>query len=274
MATFLEKLDDAAQRNQSLLCVGLDPALGRMPVDGIAAFNRAIIEATQDLVCAYKPQMAFYEAVGMEGLRALEQTLAAIPNDIPIILDAKRGDIGNTAQAYAMAMFDVWGADATTVNPYLGTDSLEPFLAYEDRGVLVLCRTSNPGSADFQALESTDGDGLRPLYQRVAFKANQWNSAGNVGLVVGATFPDELAEVRDLCPKMPILIPGIGAQGGDLETSVLNGTDDTGRHAIISVSRQVLYASSGTDFADAARRAAELLRAQINTTLEEMGSPW
>ena len=245
-----------------------------MPIADIAAFNEAIIEATSDLVCAYKPQMAFYEAAGIPGLQALERTLAAIPNDIPVILDAKRGDVGNTAQAYAQAVFGVWDADAATVNPYLGADSVEPFLAYEDRGVLLLVRTSNPGSADFQTLLVQTEDGTMSLYQQVARQVQRWNTRGNVGLVVGATYPSELAEVRAICPQMPVLVPGIGPQGGDLEASVRSGVDGNGRRAIINASRQVIYASGGADYASAARQAAETLRDQINTTLEAMGHPW
>jgi orotidine-5'-phosphate decarboxylase len=275
MSRFLNKLDAAAQRNRSLLCVGLDPWPPQMPIGDIAVFNRAIIEATQDLVCAYKPQMAFYEAQGTAGLHALEQTLAAIPDDIPVILDGKRNDIGNTANAYAKAMFEVWDADATTVNPYLGGDSIEPFLAYEDRGTIILARTSNPGSADLQTLEVRTDSGPAQLYRHVAQQAQQWNTRGNVGIVVGATYPHELQEVRAICPDMPMLVPGVGAQGGDLEASVRNGADGQGRRVIISVSRQIIYASANTaDYADAARRAAKALRARINATLEEMGHPW
>ena len=274
MSNFLEKLEAAARQNRSLLCVGLDPWLPQMPLDDIATFNRAIVEATRDLVCAFKPNMAFYEAQGSAGLRALEMTLEVIPEDIPVILDAKRGDIGNTAVAYAQAVFEAWRADAVTVNPYLGRDSLEPFLAYEGRGVFVLCRTSNPGSADFQSLPVQTGGETMPLFERVARQAQEWNARGNVGLVVGATLPGELARVRELCPHMPILVPGVGAQGGDLEASVKLGTDDSGRRAIISVSRQVLYASRSSDYAEAARRAAQALRDQINHVLEALGHPW
>ena len=275
MNRFLAKLEATAQRNHSLLCVGLDPSPAQMPVSDIAEFNRGIIEATQDLVCAFKPQMAFYEAQGLPGLKALEQTLAAIPGHIPVILDAKRGDIASTAQAYAKAMFEVWGVDAVTVNPYMGGDSLEPFLAYEDRGVLVLTRTSNQGGADFQDLQVAPGDGATmPLYQYVAHQALRWNAKGNVGLIAGATYPQELGELRSICPEMPILVPGIGPQEGALEASVRSGVDSNGRHAIISSSRQVIYASQGTDYPEAARRTADTLRGQINATLEAMGHPW
>ena len=274
MNRFLEKLTASSERNRSLLCVGLDPWPPQMPIEDIATFNRTIIEATHDLVCAYKPQMAFYEAQGLPGLRALEQTLIAIPSGIPVVLDGKRNDMASTAQAYAKAMFEAWDADATTVNPYLGGDSLEPFLAYEDRGVLVLARTSNPGSADFQTMEVRTPGGPEPLYRHVAHQVDRWNTRGNLGLVVGATYPAELGEVRAICPKLPILVPGVGAQGGDLEASVRNGVDANGRLAIISASRQVIYASKGQDYAQAARHAAEALRSRINTALEDMGHPW
>ena len=274
MTTFLDKLDAAARRNRSLLCVGLDPWPPLMPKEDIAAFGQAIVESTADLVCAFKPNIAFYEAQGSGGLVALEQTLAAIPDDVPVILDAKRGDIGNTAAAYAQAVFETWRADAVTVSPYLGRDSLEPFLAYEGKGVFVLCRTSNPGGSDLQSLQVA-GDGLpAPLYEQVARLAQRWNDHGNVGLVVGATVPDELARVRELCPHMPILVPGVGAQGGDLETSVRLGTDASGRRAVINVSRQVLYASKGGDYAQAARQAAQALREQINSVLDASAWGW
>ena len=271
MVSFLEKLEAAAQRNQSLLCVGLDPSPPQMPIDDIVTFNRAIVEATSDLVCAFKPNIAFYEAEGLKGLRALERTLAAIPGHIPVILDAKRGDIGNSAAAYAKAAFERWGADAMTVNAYLGGDSVEPFVAYSDRGVFILCRTSNPGAAELQALHVTDGT---PLYEQVARLAAEWNTRGNVGLVVGATHPEELSRVRMLCPTMPILVPGVGAQGGELEASVKAGVDANGRRAIVSASRQVLYASSGADYPEAARRTAGVLRDQINAALEGLGHGW
>ncbi len=261
-------------RNQSLLCVGLDPSQSQMAIPNIAEFNAAIIEATKDLVCAYKPQMAFYEAQGIPGLKALEKTLAAIPSNIPVILDGKRGDIGNTARAYAKAMFENWGADATTVHPYMGGDSLEPFLDYADKGVIILTRTSNPGGADLQGLEVESTAGRGPLYHQVAHMAQQLNTHGNVGLVVGATYPAELGEVRAICPEMPILVPGVGAQGGDLEASIRNGVDAQGRRAIINVSRGIIYASKGANFAEAARREAESMRARITATLQEMDRPW
>ena len=275
MQTFLERIDAAAERNRSLLCVGLDPWPPAMPIADVAAFTRAIIAATSDVVCAYKPQWAFYEAEGVAGLRALEATIEAIPHEIPIILDVKRGDLGNTSVAYAKAAFETWGADAVTVNPYQGRDSLQPFLAYADKGIFVLTRTSNPGGVDFQALPVRGADGEeRPLYEEVARQAMTWNDLGNVGLVTGATAPEELARVRRLAGAAPILIPGVGAQGGDLERAVRNGADANGRRAVITASRSVLYASRGSDFADAARAEATRLRGAINAELERMGKGW
>jgi orotidine-5'-phosphate decarboxylase len=231
-----------------------------MPGVDVLRFNKAIIEATCDLVCAYKPNLAFYEALGAEGLAILEKTIKYIPDDIPVIGDAKRGDIGNTAKAYAKALFSVLGFDAATVNPYLGFDSIEPFINYQDKGVFILCRTSNRGATDFQNL-CTNG---LPLYEAVAQKAKEWNIHGNIGLVVGATYPEELKRVRSICPEMPLLIPGIGAQGGDLASAVGYGMDALGEKAIINVSRQILYASKEKDFAQAARNVAEKIRNQIN----------
>ena len=258
---FREKLAAAATRNRSLLCVGLDPEPERIPVGEILAFNRAIIEATADLVCAYKPNAAFYEAQGALGWRALQATIEAAPDDIPVILDAKRGDVPHTARAYAAACFDVLGADAVTVSPYLGRDAVQPFLERADRAALILCRTSNPGASDLQDLD-VDGD---PLYLRVADLAREWGAEHqNVGLVVGATYPTELAAVRRRCPALPILLPGIGGQGGALAASVRGGVDAAGAGLIVSASRSILYASSGKGFAGAARREAERLRDAIN----------
>ena len=262
---FLEKLLQAARSNRSLLCIGLDPDPELMPNVDVFQFNRAIIDATSDLVCAYKPNLAFYEALGIEGLKALERTVAYIPKGIPIIGDAKRGDIGSTARAYARALFETLGFDAATVNPYLGYDSLEPFMEYKEKGVFILCRTSNVGSADFQDLTLTETSG--PLFELVAQRAREWNLYGNLGLVVGATYPEELRRVRQICPEMPLLIPGIGAQGGDLASAVRYGVDAKGEKAIISSSRQIIYASKGEDFAAAAREAALNLRDQINLYL-------
>ena len=265
---FLEKLLNASRRNKSLLCVGLDPDPERMPKNiGVFEFNQVIIEATSDLVCAYKLNFAFYEALG-EGFDVLERTIKHIPDDIPVIGDAKRGDIGNTAKAYAKAIFTNLNCDATTVNPYLGFDSIEPFIKYEDRGVFILCRTSNAGARDFQSLRCEEsGLGYRPLFELVARKASQWNTHGNIGLVVGATYPEELRLIRESHPDMPLLIPGIGAQGGDLASAVRYGVNAQGEKARINSSRQIIYASPEKDFAQAARQVASSLRHQINSYL-------
>jgi len=257
--TFIEKLHSAVQKNDTLLCVGLDPRPDRLPRgfhgadNPFLAFNRAVIEATADLVCAYKPNFAFYEAQGLAGLEALRETVRAVPPEIPVILDAKRSDIGSTAEAYARAAFELWGVDAITVNPYLGGDSLEPFLRYADRGVFILCHTSNPGASDFQTLV-TEG---RPLYEVVAERAVRWNRAGNVGLVVGATYPDALRRVRAIAPDVPILLPGVGAQGGDLPAALQAGLTAAGDGVIVNASRSVI-------FADDPRAAARDLRDAIN----------
>jgi orotidine-5'-phosphate decarboxylase len=257
---FTDKLLNASRKNKSWLCIGLDPDPELMPAVDVLQFNKAIIDATHDLVCAYKPNLAFYEATGSVGFAILDKTIKHVPAEIPVIADAKRGDIGNTARAYARALFSVLGFDAATINPYLGFDSIEPFINCQDKGVFILCRTSNKGATDFQDLRT---DGL-PLYEAVAKKAQEWNIHGNIGLVVGATYPEELKKVRSICPEMPLLIPGVGAQGGDLASAVVYGADARGEKAIINVSRQILYASREKDFAQAARNVAERIRDQIN----------
>jgi len=264
---FVDKLLNASRKSKSWLCIGLDPDPELIPPIDVSQFNKDIIEATSDLVCAYKPNLAFYEALGTEGFTILEKTIRNVPNDVPVIADAKRGDIGNTARAYARALFSILGFDAATVNPYLGFDSIEPFITYHDKGVFIVCRTSNRGAADFQDL-STDGV---PLYEAVAQKAQEWNTYGNVGLVVGATYPEGLKKVRSICPEMPLLIPGIGVQGGDLSSAVRYGVDAQGEKAIINVSRQILYASKDKDFAQAARNIAERIRDQINDYRDTIG---
>jgi orotidine-5'-phosphate decarboxylase len=268
MTGFVAQLSEAWARNHSLVCVGLDPEIERMPdslADGaspIFQFNKAIIDATADLVCAYKPQFAHYAACEAED--QLERTIDYVHRTyplIPVILDAKRGDVGNTAERYAIEAFERYGADAVTVNPYLGGDSLEPFLKYEEKGVIILCRTSNPGARDVQDLQV----GSRRVYHAVAeMAARQWNSRGNCALVVGATYPRELAEIREIVGDMPFLVPGVGAQGGDVQQAVANGRTRSGTGLIISSSRAILYASPGPDFADAARSATTSLRDQIN----------
>jgi orotidine-5'-phosphate decarboxylase len=260
---FKEKLLAAARRNDSWLCVGLDPDPARVPIGlleqpgWIEAFNRGIVEATSDLVCAYKPNLAFYEALGWEGWEGLRRTLASIPPDVPVIADAKRGDIGSTSEAYARALFDELGFDAATLAPYVGLDGLDPFLRYDDRGLLILCKTSNPGSSDFQDLEVRWRGQAMPLYQAVARRVVEWNSRGNCGLVVGATYPRQLGEVRALAPDLPILIPGVGAQSGDLSEALRLGTDDRGELAIVNVSRAISYAASDASWQQAARAKAE-----------------
>ncbi len=268
---FVEKLTNAARKNKSLLCVGLDPDPERMPDNvSVFEFNKAIIDATSDLVCAYKLNLAFYEALDEPGLDALKHTIKQIPTDIPVIGDAKRGDIGNTAKAYAKAIFSNLNCDATTVNPYLGFDSIEPFIQYTDKGVFILCRTSNAGALDFQSLRCEAEPDYRPLFEIVALRAGQWNTRGNIGLVVGATSPEELRLVRQIQPDMPLLIPGIGAQGGELASAVRYGVNSKGEGAIINSSRQVIYASRGKDFARAARQVAASLRDQINHCLSTL----
>jgi orotidine-5'-phosphate decarboxylase len=269
MSGFIEQLRRAWQRSDSLACVGLDPEIERFPrhiaaePSPIFQFNRAIIDATADLVCAYKPQFAHYAAYEAED--QLERTIEYIHKThpgVPVILDAKRGDVGNTAERYAIEAFERYGADAVTVNPYLGGDALEPFLRHADKGVAILCRTSNPGARDLQDLLI----GARKLYQVVAeLTAQRWNSRGNCLLVVGATYPGDLAEVRALVGDMPLLVPGVGAQRGDVSQVVQNGQTAQGTGLIISSSRGILYASSGEDFAGAARAATQQLRGEINS---------
>ncbi len=266
---FTEKLAHASRKNKSLLCVGLDtdPSLipGKM---SILEFNKAIIDATADLVCAYKPNIAFYEAMGNQGLDALQKTREYIPGGIPVIIDAKRGDIGNTAKAYACSLFEHFNFDAMTASPYLGLDSLQPFIDYRDKGVFILCRTSNPGAADFQSLPVAVTGGFKKLFEIVAEKVNEWNTRGNLGLVVGATYPNELKTIRERYPGMPLLIPGVGTQGGELSETVKYGADAKCERTVINSSRQILYASKGKDFADAARKAALGIRNKINEYLE------
>jgi orotidine-5'-phosphate decarboxylase len=256
------------------LVVGLDPDLGRIPesvaagaspAERVVELNRRIVEATADLAAAYKPNSAFYEALGEDGFHALEETVATIRERAPgaaTILDAKRADIGSTNAGYVAAAFDRLGADAITVHPYLGGEALAPFLERDDRLIFVLARTSNPGAGELQDIE--DGEGV-PLYRRVARAvAGDWNAAGNCGLVVGATYPDELRAVRsDVPATMPILIPGAGAQGGDVAATVAANREAGSDAYLIAASRSILYASAGEDFADAARTAAESLDREI-----------
>ncbi|MEN3365745.1 MAG: orotidine-5-phosphate decarboxylase [Burkholderiales bacterium] len=270
--TFIEKLSAAWKANNSLLCVGLDPDITKFPAhlqgksDAIASFCKAIIDATADVACAFKPQIAYFAALRAEDqLEEICTYLRQKYPQIPIVLDAKRGDIGATAEQYAREAFERYNADAVTVNPYMGFDSVAPYLEWKDRGAIVLCRTSNPGGSDLQFL-TVEG---KPLYQHVAqLVANKWNTNGQCGLVVGATFPAELAEVRKIVGDMPLLVPGIGAQGGDIQATVAAGKTASGAGMMINSSRAILYAKAdekaGEDFAKAARRVAIETRDAIN----------
>jgi orotidine-5'-phosphate decarboxylase len=270
MSKFITQLERSWDSSDSLVCVGLDPEIERFPeqiadqASPIFQFNKAIVDATADLVCAYKPQFAHYAAYEAED--QLERTIDYIHRSypgIPVILDSKRGDVGNTAERYAIEAFERYHADAVTVSPYLGGDSLEPFLEYEDKGVIILCRTSNPGAGEVQDLEI----GGRKLFHVIAELASRrWNSRGNCLLVVGATYPRELTEVREIVGNMPFLVPGVGAQGGDVPQAVQNGQTAAGTGLVISSSRGILYASSGENFASAAREATQRLRDQINAS--------
>lgn len=271
---FLADLKRNWRKKNTLLCVGLDSEFERIPKflfkqkEPLFSFNKAIIDATYDSVCSFKIQYAFYGALGEKGISALRKTVDYIKSEhpeIPIILDAKRGDIGNTARAYAAEVFDVFGVDAVTLNPYLGKDAFEPFLALKDKGAIFLCRTSNPGASDFQDLKTTYKGKARPFYQVVALKvAKEWNSNGNCCLVMGATFPRELKIIRELVGDVPFLIPGIGAQGGDLVKTVKNGIDSQGAGMIIHSARGIIFASQDKDFAQKAREEAEKLKDEIN----------
>jgi orotidine-5'-phosphate decarboxylase len=267
-----ESLTISQQINNSWLCVGLDPVMERLPKvvmesdHPLLAFGSAIIETTADLVCAYKPNLAFWLAEGAEGLHQLQELVARIPKHLPVILDAKFNDVGHTAAAYAHAAFEVLGVDAVTANPYLGIDALRSFLSAEEHGVFLLCRTSNPSAPNLQD-KSVDG---HPLYEDVAKLAVQWNAEypGTCGLVVGATYPEELARLRAIAPGLPFLIPGVGAQGGSLDVAVAHGPTVDGVGPVINSSRGIIYASPTTDFAEAARAAALALHNEINQLRE------
>ena len=266
--TFLDMLRDATARNHSLLCVGLDPEPAKFPThwrgdaSKIFDFCAAMVDATADVVCAFKPQIAYFAAHGAEAqLEKLIAHMRSVAPQVPVILDSKRSDIGSTAEQYAKEAFERYGADAVTLNPYMGRDSADPFLSRNDRGCVFLCHTSNPGARDFQEL-LVDGT---PLYQHVARTiARDWNGHGNCGLVVGATFPAELKIIRGIVGDMPLLIPGIGAQGGDVAAVVKNGCSADGGGLMISSSRAILYAGDDHDFAHAARAATLALRDAVN----------
>ncbi len=262
--SFIEKVKHAAEKTDSLVCVGLDTDMEKIPdylaieEDAVYRFNEAIIESTSDLVCAYKPNSAFYEALGNRGISALEKTCKIIPPEIPIILDVKRGDISNSAVKYADYSYDFIGADAVTVNPYMGFDAVKPFMR-SGKCVFVLCVTSNDSAKDFQFLETGEG----ALYERVAKAAVRWSGEGEIGLVVGATKPETMRRIRDIVGDMPILVPGVGAQGGDIETVVRECGGNPGL-TIVNSSRDILYASKEPDFPDAARLSLLSLRNNIN----------
>jgi len=267
---FREKLSSAVQKNRSVVCIGLDSELGRLPGhlksrdDPQFEFNRAIINATADLVCAYKPNMAFYEAAGLAGIASLKRTMEYIPGHIPIVLDAKRGDIDNTSRLYAQACYDYFGADAVTLHGYMGTDTVKPFLEYADKAVFVLVKTSNPSAGEFEDIEDAQG---RRLYLRMADKIAEWSRAfpGECGAVVGATYPEDLARIRDILPTAPFLIPGLGRQGGDAERTVRNSMDAERAGILVNNSRGIIFASAGTDFAEVARQRAIEFRDQLNS---------
>ena len=274
--TFIESLNAAWEHNNSLLCVGLDPDPAKFPAhlknrpDAIFEFCANIVDATADLVCSFKPQIAYFAAQRAEDqLEALIAHIHTKHPGIPVILDAKRGDIGSTAEQYAVETFERYRADAITINPYMGRDSVDPYLAYPDKGVILLCRTSNPGGSDLQFLDVGTAEQPEKLYERVArLVASEWNSTGQCALVVGATFPGEIARVREIVGDMPLLVPGIGAQGGDIEATVRAGYTNKGQAAgcglMINSSRAILYAGRGEDFASAARRVAQETRDTIN----------
>jgi len=277
----VDKLKKIQEKNKSMICLGLDLDPKRMPPDSgksiktMFDFALRIIDQTSDMVCAYKPNMAFYESRGPEGLSLLRSIVERMPEDMPVIIDGKRADIGNTASHYAEALYEKLNATWVTLNPYMGYDSMRPFLEYKDRGVFVLCLTSNTGSKDFQHLDV----GGKPLYRVVAEKVDFWNKDDNCGLVVGATQPEELKDMREVARDMPLLIPGVGAQGGSLEKAAVYGTANFKKLAMINVSRSVLYASRDADFAERAREELVKLNGVVNAlrsgerTLEDVDAP-
>jgi len=265
---FKEKLSNIVHENDSLVCVGLDIDKEKIPKflfttskDPFFDFNKSIIDATKDIICAYKLNMAFYEVLGLEGFKLLEKTVKHIPREVIIILDGKRNDIGNTAKKYAKSLFETFNADAVTINPYLGIDGVKPFLEYKDKCSFILCKTSNPSAIDFQDIK-TQG---KPLYQIVAEKIKDWDKIGCCGAVVGATYPDELKTIRGILgDDIPLLIPGIGKQGGNIEKTVKYGTNSKHEMTIINSSREIIFAGDKEDFAEKSKEKAELLKKEIN----------
>ncbi|HNT30107.1 MAG TPA: orotidine-5'-phosphate decarboxylase [bacterium] len=266
---FKEKFSAIVAKNNSLVCIGLDSELAKLPEHLKSAdnpqfeFNKAIIDATADLVCAYKPNMAFYEAEGVKGMESLKKTIAYIPKHIPVILDAKRGDIDNTSRLYAQACFEYLGADAVTVHGYMGTDTVKPFLEYADKAIFVLVKTSNPSAVEFEDLPGEEGN---PNYLRMAELVAGWGRLfpGTAGAVVGATYPDDLLPIREILPEAPLLIPGLGKQGGDAEKTVKNGMNARKVGILVNNSRGIIFASEADDFADAAREKAQAFRDMLN----------
>lgn len=273
---FYEKLDNIIDKNNSLLCIGLDPIKESMPIHDIFQFNQLIIDQTFDLVCAYKPNFAFYESEGIEGLQALEKTIShikSVNNDIVIIGDAKRGDIGHTAKAYAHALFNFWDFDAITINPFAGYDSVEPFTSYEDRGVFAWVKSSNPDGKTFQDLRvyvNNSTDSTLRYYEYMIQEIIKWDKNKNLGLVVGATYPEELGIARNLAPDCPILIPGVGSQSGALKESLEASVNPFVNRSIINSSRGILYSSAEKNFPDIAREKAKNLRLEIQQIIKSL----
>jgi uridine monophosphate synthetase len=272
MTTFWQKLETSIRKHNSLLCVGLDPQPNKIPARyaSVGEFNRAIIAATQDVACCYKPNIAFYEALGETGLAALRETLATIPADTPVILDAKRNDIASTAAAYAKSAFEVWGVDALTVNPYLGLDGVQPFLDYTDKGVFLLCKTSNPSAGEIQDW----GQAGEPLYRHVAQLAEKWAGGKEIGLVIGATYPEAIAETRSSSPATWFLVPGVGAQGGELEAALRAGLRPDGMGLIVNSSREILYAADPRATAQKLRDKINAVRGATAQHPRGFGNPW
>jgi len=276
LKNFKEKLSFNYNKNKSILCIGLDPDLNLMPVSNITIFNKEIIDATKDFACAYKPNLSFYEALGSNGIKSLEETLEYIRKNAPgklIIGDGKRGDIGSTNKKYAEAFFKTWGFDAITVNPFAGQESFEPFIEYKDKGIFLWCKSSNAKSEEFQNKKIIHNDKTMKFYEWIAKRANKWNKHNNIALIVGATYPKELKEIRDISPKLPMLIPGIGAQKGSIEkviTASINPSENE-PNIMISASRSILYASNNkSDYPEKAQKVAKSLNDQINFYIKQL----
>lgn len=277
MSTFSEKLKFSSELNRSLLCVGLDPDPEAAAINDMLQFNKAIINATKDIVCAYKPNLAFFDALGTDGLRVLKATIEHIRDVAPnvvVIGDAKRGDIGSTNKVHAKAMFDFLGFDAITVNAYAGLQALAPFVEYPDKGIFIWCRSSN-NDTGVQDLQVMSRNGQVSMFLWLATRISDWDMYGNVGIIAGATYPEDIASIRNICPEMPFLVPGVGAQEGELKRSVVSGMDGFGRNLIVSSSRGVLYASSSrSNYSEMARSKAIEIRDNINSILEDEGKNW